>query len=453
MHPFAKTHSASDRLEQCLDAIRRWDHRLHAMTTVDEPGARSAAAAADRAAADGRSLGLLHGIPIVVKDNIDTAGLRTTYGSLYFANHVPTADAAVVEHLRQAGAVIVGKSTLHEFAFGTRSTSPVVGQCRNPWDESRIPGGSSGGSAVALATGMCDMALGSDTGASIRLPAALTGVCGLRPTVGRVSSRGTFPVSPLSDVVGPMACTVEEVALLFAVIAGYDPRDPHSEQQELPNFLPALNSGIAGMRIGRPRNHYFEDVSSPVGTALEAALRTLSDLGALIVDIDVPDAEQIPDAHSVILGCDARDVHADRLGSNDTLWDPQTLERMQRGARYSGADYAHAMRIRERWSLTLRQVFATVDLIVSPTTPTVAPPVDDSRSLFESTRALTKNNVVGSFAQIPGLSVPCGFSPEGLPIGIQFEAARWNEPLILRAGYAFQSATDWQRHPPLPAID
>jgi len=451
MHSAAMPKSASDRLDHCIDAIRQWDHRLKAMTTVDEAGARIAAEAADRAAADGRSLGLLHGIPIAVKDNIDTAGLRTTYGSLFFADHVPTADAAVVERLRRAGAVIVGKSTLHEFAFGTRSTSPVVGQCRNPWDESRIPGGSSGGSAVALATGMADMALGSDTGASIRLPAALTGVSGLRPTIGRVSNRGSFPLSPTSDVIGPMARTVEEVALLFAVIAGYDPRDACSESQDLPNFLPTLRDGIAGVRIGRPRNHYFDGLSAPVGAAVEEALRVLTRLGAVIVDVELPGAEEVPEWYPVILGCDARDVHAARLGTNDALWDPQTLDRMQRGARFTGADYAHAMRIREQWRLTVRQVFSTVDLIVSPTTPTVAPPVDDSRSLFDSTRALSKNNVVGSFAAIPGLSVPCGFSPEGLPIGLQLEAARWNEPLLLRAGCAFQAATDWHRRRPLLA--
>jgi aspartyl-tRNA(Asn)/glutamyl-tRNA(Gln) amidotransferase subunit A len=417
--------------------------------TVDEAGATLAAAAADQAARAGRSLGLLHGIPIAVKDNIDTAGLRTTYGSKFFAQHVPSEDAEVVRRLRGAGAVIVGKANLHEFAFGIRSTSALTGQVRNPWDTTRIPGGSSGGSAVAVSTGMADMALGTDTGASVRIPAALTGITGLRPTPGRVSNRGSFPVSPPHDVVGPMARSVEDVALLFAVIAGYDARDPDSSDREITNFLPQLNRGIKGMRIGRPRNHYFEKASEPVGAALEQALQTLSGLGAIIVDVDLPGAADVVDWFAVMLICDARDVHANRL-EDDDQWHPQTIERLRVGARYTGTDYAHAMRVREQWRDTLDRVFREVDLIVSPTSPTVAPSIDDARSLFEASRVLSQNAVLGSCGGIPGLSLPCGFCA-GLPVGLQLEAARWNEPLVLRAGWAFQSVTHWhEQRPPLP---
>ncbi|MFO1321461.1 MAG: amidase [Burkholderiales bacterium] len=444
----ARPAAAVERLQDCLAAVRQWDARVKAMITVDEAGATRAAEAADRAAADGRSLGLLHGVPIAVKDNIDTAGLRTTYGSLFYEHHVPATDAPVVERLRRAGAVIVGKATLHEFAFGTRSVNPVIGQCRNPWDERRIPGGSSGGSAVAVATGMAEMALGTDTGASVRLPASFTGITGLRPTTGRVSNRGSFPLSPTHDIIGPMARSVDEVALLFAVIAGHDGQDPHSEPQTLPNFLPRLRDGIAGLRIGRPRHHYFEGIDGPVSAAVDDALRTLERLGARIVDIDVPGAETIPEWFPVILISDARDVHAERLGPGSERWDPQTLDRLGRGASYSGADYAHALRLREQWRLSLEQVFRQVDVIASPTCPTVAPPVVESRSLFDAARALTKNLVVGPFGGIPGLSVPCGFSPEGLPIGLQLEAARWNEPLLLQAGAAYQAVTDWHRRRP-----
>lgn len=446
-HPPAA--DAVERLERCLAVIRARDPLLKAMTTVDEAGARAAAEAADRAARDGRSLGLLHGVPLVVKDNIDTAGLRTTYGSRFFEHHVPTADAPVVQRLRRAGAVIVGKSTLHEFAFGTRSTSPVVGQVRNPWDPSRIPGGSSGGSAVALATGMAEMALGSDTGASVRLPASLTGVSGLRPTTGRVPNRGSFPLSPTHDVIGPMAREVDDVARLFTVIAGHDPDDPSSRSRPVPECLAHLDDGIAGVRIGRPRRHFFEGLDDAVAAAVEVAIHTLERLGATVVDVDLPGAEEVPAWYPVILGADARAIHADRLGpEHEATWDPQTLDRMRRSAAFTGADYARALRFQERWTHTVARVFAHVDLLVSPTNPVVAPPIDDTRSLFDSTKALSKNNVTGSFARIPGLSVPCGFSPDGLPIGLQLESARWNEPLLLRAGRAYQSVTEWHRRRP-----
>jgi aspartyl-tRNA(Asn)/glutamyl-tRNA(Gln) amidotransferase subunit A len=439
---------AVERLRTSLEAIRAWDQHVNAMITVDEQGAILAAEAADRAARAGRSLGLLHGLPIVVKDNIDTAGVRTTYGSRFFAEHVPSEDAEVVRRLRAAGAVIVGKANLHEFAFGIRSTNALTGQVRNPWDVTRIPGGSSGGSAAAVATGMAAMALGTDTGASVRIPAALTGITGLRPTTGRVSNRGSFPLSPPHDVIGPMAPSVEAVALLFAVIAGHDSLDPHSRPREVGNFLPSLNRGIQGMRIGRPRNHYFENISGPVGAALEEALRTLSRLGARIVDIELPGARDVGDWFPVILISDARDVHARRIDDDPGQWDPQTLERMRVGARYTGADYAHALRLREQWGYTLRRAFRDVEVLASPTSPTVAPLIDDTRSLYEASRALSQNTVVGSSGGIPGLSLPCGFS-EGLPIGLQLEADRWNESRALQAGWAYQSVTRWHEQQPM----
>jgi aspartyl-tRNA(Asn)/glutamyl-tRNA(Gln) amidotransferase subunit A len=448
MHVPSAPASASERLRGSLEAIHQWDPLVKAMITVDEEGARRSAEAADRAAAEGRSLGLLHGVPLVVKDNIDTAGLRTTCGSRFFEDNVPAADATVVQRLRAAGAVIVGKCTLHEFAFGVRSHNPVVGQCRNPWDPSRIPGGSSGGSGVAVATGMAEMALGTDTGGSVRIPASLNGISGLRPTVGRVSNHGCLPVSPTHDTIGPMARSVEELALLFAVIAGHDAADPVSEARELPNFLPRLRDGIAGRRIGRPRNHYFDNVSAPVGAAIEEAVRTFSRLGAEIVDVEVPGAEEAHAWATAMIYSDACALHAERLEQGGERWGPQTLERMRMGLRYTGTDYARSMRQREAWCRTLQEVFGRVDVLLSPSSPTVAPLIDDQRSLFEATRAVTQNTYAGAFGRIPGLSVPCGASPEGLPIGVQLEAACWNEPLLLQAGWAFQSVTDWHQRRP-----
>jgi aspartyl-tRNA(Asn)/glutamyl-tRNA(Gln) amidotransferase subunit A len=445
--------SSVERLESALAAIRRWNPGLNAMITVDEEGARRAAQAADRAAAMGRTTGLLHGVPMVVKDNIDTAGLRTTAGSKFFAERIPTVDADVVRRLRASGAVIVAKATLHEFAYDIRSVNGLTGQCRNPWDPSRIPGGSSGGSAVALGTGMAQMALGTDTGASIRVPAALCGVTGLRPTMGRISNRGSIPLSPTHDTIGPMATTVEDAALLFSVIAGYDAEDPYSQSDPLINFLPRLHDGVSGIRIGRPRNHYFDHASDAVGAAVEEALGVLSRLGAQIVEIELPGAEEIPHWYPVILMSDARDIHRDRMKEGDSLsWDPQTWDRLQAGANISGADYAHAMRQRECWSVTLTKAFENIDLIAYPTTPIVAPPIDDPSSLREATRRLSLNTVGGSFGRLPGLSVPCGFSPEGLPIGLLIEGPWRSEALLLQAGAAYQAATDWHLRRPKPIV-
>lgn len=442
--------TAVERLQRCLDAVDRWNRDVNAMITVDRAGAMASAQAADRATSDGHSPGLLHGVPVVIKDNIDTAGLRTTYGSGFFREHVPATDAFVVERLRRAGAVIVGKANLHEFAFGIRSTNPVVGQCRNPWDTGRIPGGSSGGSAVALVTGMADMALGTDTAASIRIPAALTGVSGLRPTAGWVSNHGCLPVSPSHDVIGPMARRVEDLARMLSVIAGYDHADPTSEQRPSPDFLSSLQDGIRGIRIGRPTRYYYEDLDDDVRTALDDGAQTFSSLGADVVDIDIDGIDEIREPFSVMLLCDACHVHAARLSRDSDGWSPETLERMRLGLRFSGVDYARALSLRDRWARTLQDVFGKVDLLLSPTSPIVAPAIQDSRSLNELTRALSRNNIPGAYGRLPGLSIPCGASATGLPIGLQLEGARWNDGLVLRAGFAFQSATGWHDRVPAP---
>ena len=443
--------SALQRLEQCFEAIEAWNPLVNAMMIVDTEGARRAAQAADDATAQGRSLGLLHGIPIAVKDNLDTAGLRTTYGSGFFKNHVPTKDATVVRRLRQAGAVIVGKASLHEFAFGVRSNNPVSGQCRNPWDITRIPGGSSGGSGVVVATGMSQMALGTDTGGSVRIPAALNGVTGLRTTIGRVPNTGCMPVSETHDTVGPMARTAHEAAQLFAVLAGFDPEDPISESVRLEQFLPNLRQGIKGVKIGVPTNHYFEGLDPCVAKAMEQALDTLKKLGAEIVDIALPGAELAHASSTHMIYLDACVTHAERLAIGGDNWSPQTLERMRMGLSYTGTDYARAMRHREAWVRQMQNAFKKIDVLLSPTTKTVAPPIIEDRNLFEATRAVTANTYVGAFAKIPGLSVPCGLSAQGLPIGLMLEAAAWNEPLLLQVGCAFQDVTDWHTlRPALP---
>ena len=444
--------SAEAAVAKCVANIEKWNPHINAMISLQAEVALEAGRRADEQRRLGRSIGLLHGVPVLVKDNIDTAGLRTTYASGFFKDHIPAEDATVVKRLRDAGAIILGKVTLHEFAFGVRSSNPVIGQCRNPWNLERIPGGSSGGSGAAIAAGMAPLALGTDTGGSVRIPASLNGISGLRPTVGRVSNHGCLPVSPTHDTIGPMARAVTDVARLFTVMAGFDPADHVSERRPVPNVLADMHTGIQGLRIGIPENHYFDGLEPEVAQAVEQAIRELQSLGAVMVPVTLPGAQTAHAHATAMIYSDACAVHEERLAQSDERWSPATLERMQMGLSYSGLDYARAMRAREAWCRTLEGVFNTVDIVLSPTSPTVAPLIEDRRSLFEATRAVTQNTYAGAFGRLPGLSVPCGFSSDGLPIGLMLEAAPWCEAALFRTGVAYQSQTDWHlRQPALPA--
>lgn len=434
-----------------LDRIKRLDPTIKSFITVDEAGALAAAEAADRAAREGRWLGLLHGMTVAVKDNIDTAGLRTTAGSQFFKDHVPNADAPAVERLRRAGAVIVGKTNLHEFAYGVRSVSSVGGQTLNPWNRERIPGGSSGGSGAALAAGFCAGALGSDTGGSVRLPAAYNGVSGLRPSVGRVPDAGCVPVSATHDTIGPMARSVAEVARLFAALAGPEPDDPawHG-RAPLENFLPRLGDGIAGLRIGIPSHHYFEGAEPDIAQAVMDAAHVLEKLGALLSDVRLPGAEEAPQQAFVMIAADAAHFHAERLAGGRDAWDGQTWDRMKTGSAATSVDYAASVAAKRAWKRTLAAAFREVNVLLTPVTPARTPPVADSRNLLEATRAATQNTYPGAFGELPGLAAPCGFGADGMPIGLQLEAAWGDEPVLLRVGVAYQAATEWHRaEPPL----
>ena len=438
----------------CLDAIEKHGGTVNAMITVTAEDAMRQAEAADAAAREGRWLGLLHGMPMAVKDNIATAGVRTTSGSPFFAEHVPNENAAVTQRLIEAGAVILGKATLHEFAFGIRSFNPVSGQCRNPWDPSRVPGGSSGGSGAALAAGMCQGALGSDTGGSVRLPASINGVSGLRPTHGRVPNHGSTPVSPALDTIGPMARSVADVARIFAVIAGHDLRDPLSIDRPLENFLPRLGRPIDGVRVGVPRNFYFEACHPEIEAAVRTAAQALAHAGAVLVEVDVPGADDMQRWATVLIFADACAFHAERLKRNPDLFAKPVYDRMTEGLSFTATDYADALRAQEAWTATLKSVFAEIDILLSPTLPGPVPPIEEDKSLLEATKHATRNTYAGAIGRLPGLSIPCGFSSDGLPIGLQLEASWWREPLLLQVGDAYQRRTDWHlRKPPLVAAD
>ena len=435
--------AARAALERCLARIERLDPALNAMVTATAETAREQADACDRAAAEGRWLGLLHGMPVALKDNIETAGVRTTSGAAYLADHIPNRDAPVVGRLKAQGAVLVGKANMQELAWGVVSTNPVIGQCRNPWNPDHIPGGSSGGSGAAVAAGMAHASLGTDTGGSVRIPAAMTGIAGLRPTHGRISIRGITPVSVAHDTVGPMARSVADVARLFAALAAYDPLDHVSRALPLDNFLPRLGDGIEGVRIGLARNFFFDGLDGAVEAAVRAGAGTLESLGARLVDVSLPGAETAQRWTTIMAYADACAYHRERLDAGPGALSAAVYERMIMGRDFSAVDYAQAMRGREAWRRALAEMFETVDLLLAPTTPRPAPPIADDRSLHRATQDATRFTYGGALASIPGLSVPCGFSTGGLPIGMMLEGAWGAEPLLLRVGHAYQRATDW----------
>jgi aspartyl-tRNA(Asn)/glutamyl-tRNA(Gln) amidotransferase subunit A len=432
------------RIERFLARRDATDSMFRAIVTPTPDLARQAATVADAAAAEGRSLGLLHGMAIAVKDNIDTAGIRTACGSALFAEHVPEADAPVVTRLKEAGAAIIGKAAMMELAFGIRSLDAIGGQVRNPWNRAHVPGGSSGGSAAAVAAGLCDAALGTDTGGSIRVPAAFCGVSGLRPTFGRVPNRGCLPVSETFDTIGPMARHVADLARILAAIAGPDAADPSSRPMlgELAWLAP--DTDIRGLRIGVLGGFYAHDVDEDVARALAEAATTLAGLGAALVPVLLDDAPLAQDAATTLIYADACALHADALDTRRQLISPAVFDRMIKGRALDAPAYARALRFRERWQRDLRRVFETVDVIMLPASPETAPPIDATGGdLHVSTRNATRFTYGGGLAGIPGLSLSCGFDRHGLPIGVLFESAWGEEATLLRLGRAWQTATNW----------
>jgi len=443
--------SAVAATEACIENIHRHNETLNAVVTWDEPAALARAAEADRAAGEGRWLGLLHGMPITLKDNIATAGMRTTSGAMFFADHVPNQNADVVRRLHAAGAVLIGKANMQELAFGVVTTNPVFGQCRNPWNSDHIPGGTSGGSGASVAAGMCQGSLGTDTGGSVRIPASMTGVAGLRPTHGRISIRGVTPASMSNDTIGPMAREVADVARLFAALAGYDAGDPVSADQPLENFLPALNDGIAGKRIGIVRKFHFERLHPEVEQAVLDSIKVFERLGAEIHEIELPGAELAQDWNIAQIYGDICAYFGDRLKNQPETISPRVRARMMLGLDFTAVDYAEAIRGKEIWQRTLKRTFAEqVDMILAPTVPMPPPAITGDENLHEATRDAARFTYGSALSSHPGLSVPCGFTSDGLPIGLMLEAAWWNEPLLFRAGVAYQKETDWHlRRPPM----
>jgi aspartyl-tRNA(Asn)/glutamyl-tRNA(Gln) amidotransferase subunit A len=441
--------SSVNKTRKCLEMIEKLNPQLKAFITPTPELAMEAAERADRAATAGAWLGLLHGIPVAIKDNIDVAGVRCTSGSEFFADHVPKTDAHVVQRLKAAGAVIVGKTNLHEFAYGGTTQNVHYGFCRNPWDTDRLPGGSSGGSAVAVAGDMCVCALGSDTGASIRMPAALNGVSGLRPTTGAVSNRGITPVSPAHDTAGPMARNVVDLARLYTATAGFDPLDPSSLNKSPPDVLHALRSGVRKIRIAIPKNFFFDEVDGEIAAAVHNAAKEIGKLGAIISEVDLPGAELTQRYLMPVLYADAASFHRERLENEPEKFGEDVFKRLAPGRSILAMDYADHIGWLTKWRFSIRHFFSEhADAILTPTVCIPAPIADSKSDMTEDTALLSKLNWAWPAARIPSLSIPCGFTRNGLPIGLQLAAARWGEPLLLQIGYAYQTITDWHLRKP-----
>jgi aspartyl-tRNA(Asn)/glutamyl-tRNA(Gln) amidotransferase subunit A len=433
--------------EAVLDRIGRQDARLKAYITVTAEAARHAARAADAAIRAGNHLGPLHGIPIGVKDLFATRGVRTTFGSPLFADWIPDFDAAVVERLKRAGAVILGKTNLHELAFGTTSANPHYGAVRNPWNLECHPGGSSGGSAAAVAAGLATAALGSDTGASIRQPAACCGIVGLKPTFGRVSKFGGLPLSWSMDHAGPVTRTVADAALMLQVLAGYDSRDPGSARRAVPDFSASLGGGVRGLRLGVPRDFFFEELHPAVATRVEEALAVFTDLGAAVEEIRLPDMRAARAAGTVILFSEAAAYHAESFRRRPEAFSPELRALIEMGNFYTAVQLVQAHRLRRHLQRETARAMAGFAALVIPTSPLPATPID-GRQVPGEAALRPRNTLPFDLISLPAISVPCGFTADGLPVGLQIVGKAFDEAGVLRIASTYEQATEWHRRRP-----
>jgi aspartyl-tRNA(Asn)/glutamyl-tRNA(Gln) amidotransferase subunit A len=430
--------------QKCLERIEQLNPTLNAFITVTADSVLAEARKAEAEILGGEWRGPLHGVPVALKDLIDTAGVRTTAGSALYKDRIPDHDAEVVVRLRRAGAVIVGKNNLHEFAYGGSSLVSYFGEVRNPWDVSRIAGGSSGGSAAAVVAGLAYAAIGTDTAGSIREPAALCGCVGLKPTYGRVPCRGVIPLSASLDHVGPLAATVADAAIVLQAIAGYDPADITTADVPVADYVSALRDGAKSVRVGVPRSYFFDDLELQVGAAMEHALRGISTLAAEIKEVPLEVSTD-----RTIQAAEAYAYHAENVAKTPELYQPEIVRRIRSGEGVSAADYIRRRRELEEVRRNIGQIFADVDVLVTPTIPMPAPAIADLKADPDALRPaelkLLRNTRPFNVWGLPAISLPCGFTQSGLPIGLQIAGPHWREDLVLGFAHAYQQATAWHK--------
>jgi aspartyl-tRNA(Asn)/glutamyl-tRNA(Gln) amidotransferase subunit A len=438
--------------DAALARIEQVNPRLNALWTVTADLAREQARAAETEIAKGEYRGPLHGVPIALKDLIYTRGIRTTMGSKIFQDFVPDYDATVVNKLCDAGAVMVGKAALHEFAYGITNSNPHFGPTRNPWSPERVSGGSSGGSGVAVATGMCYGAIGTDTGGSIRIPAAFCGIAGLKPSRGRISLYGVYPLGFSLDHVGPLARTVVDTGLIYQILAGHDPRDAFSDDHPIGEI--ALRKSLKGVRVGVPTNFFFDAVEPEVEQLVRKAVSAMEEIGAALVPVEVPEIAELTQASGLSLQAEAWFQHKEHFEARSQDFGEDVRKRLEASAKVTGLDYVRAQVTRARVRRELEEMFRGADVIVTPATPTSAFAIGAAKVTVKgkeeevgpsATRLLRGFNASGH----PALSVCCGFDSQGLPVGLQIVGRMWDEATVLHVGYAYEQAASWHtRCPP-----
>ncbi|MHB1133284.1 MAG: amidase [Chloroflexota bacterium] len=442
-------------VDAALARIEHLEPRLNAFVTVMTEQARAAAQTAEHEIAAGNYRGPLHGLPVCHKDICDVAGVKTTASSRILAENVAQRDATVTRLLKEAGAVIMGKTNLHEFAFGVTTNNPHYGPTRNPWDTTRVPGGSSGGTGSAVAAGLCVAGTGTDTGGSIRIPAGLCGIVGLKPTFGRVSKAGVVPLSWSLDTVGPLARTVADAAVFLQAIAGPDAADPTTANKPVPDYTAALGREIKGFRLGVPRQYFFDAIDEEVEAAVRAAVEHLATLGVTVVEVDLPHWEYITPAFTPIIHAEAASFHEAWLLSRPEDYGADVRTRLEVGRTVLATQYVNAQRARVVVRGDFERALQHVDAMVSPTLPATAVPIGqelinlrgEQRELRATYNRLTS---AVNLAGLPALSLPCGFDRQGLPIGMQLIGRAFDESTLITMGDAYEKTTEWHlRQPPV----
>jgi aspartyl-tRNA(Asn)/glutamyl-tRNA(Gln) amidotransferase subunit A len=434
--------SSAELVRESLAAIAKEKHRLNAFLTVMEESALARARQMDAERARGE-VRPLHGIPVAVKDVFCTKGVPTTCGSLLFANHVPDHDAAVVEKLEAAGAVIVGKTGMHELAYGVTSNNPHFGAVRNPRNTECVPGGSSGGSGAAVGAGLVPMATGSDTGGSIRIPAAFCGTVGLKPSTGRVSRYGVMPLDFTLDHMGPLTTTVRDAAACLQVMAGFDSRDDSSSRVPVDSYMPPEEPSLAGLRVGVPLNYYFERVHPEIERAVRGVITRAKEAGARLVDVRVPDIQALNVVSRVVLLAEASSVMARFLADRSRIG-PDVLALLDQGRLIAATDYINAQRLRRLFQREFARLFEQIDCLITATAPNLAPRIGQNEielgGIMEDTRLATTRFVRGiNMIGYPALAIPCGLSSDRLPMSAQIIGRPFEEALVLRAGAALEA--------------
>jgi aspartyl-tRNA(Asn)/glutamyl-tRNA(Gln) amidotransferase subunit A len=434
-----------------LDRIEQLEPRVNAFILVLRDQALAAARDAEHEIGQGTYRGALHGVPIGLKDLFDVAGLPTTMGSSILRDNVATEDATVTRRLREAGAVIIGKQNLHEFAFGTTSENPHFGPVHNPWQLDHVPGGSSGGTAAAIAAGLTPAGLGSDTGGSIRIPASFCGTVGIKPTYGLVSRAGALPLSWALDHVGPLGRTVLDCAFVLQAIAGPDPADPSTASAVVRDYTQDLESGVAGLKIGVPREHFFDVVDPAVDGLVRDAIEELRGQGAFVDEVSLPHAVHAQPAGNAIMSVDGAAWHGSWLQDRADDYGRDVLNRLRGGLPVRAVEYLRAHELRTLLDQDFLKAFEQVDVIVAPSTPTTAPAIgktfDARPPLNLVPRAITNRcTVPANLAGLPAVSVPCGFV-DGLPAGLQIIGPAFGEALVLRVARAYERSTRWHTLP------